>query len=166
MDRRRILRLLRIAFSIVCGIVCLLLIVFWLRSHRYYEVFEIKTDSRLVQVRSWHNRLELWQFAPSGARVDSSTVRNFVKEISNGRFFQSGPITTKRHFAWDTARFQLVNQPWSTTLFVPHWFPVVGFAACAAVPWIAWSTRFSLRTLLLTTTLAALFLGAVVYAIR
>jgi hypothetical protein len=39
-------------------------------------------------------------------------------------------------------------------------------AVAAIAPWIRWSKRFSLRTALITTTLIALALGLVVYAVR
>ena len=39
-------------------------------------------------------------------------------------------------------------------------------AALAAAPWIRWSRRFSLRTLLIATTLVAVVLGLIVYAAR
>ena len=45
---------------------------------------------------------------------------------------------------------------------VPYWFPVAILASLAAVPWIRWSKRFSLRTLLIATTLVAVGFGIVV----
>ena len=39
-------------------------------------------------------------------------------------------------------------------------------AIVAAAPWIRWSKRFSVRTLLIATTLVAVLLGLVVYATR
>ena len=49
---------------------------------------------------------------------------------------------------------------------IPQWFPVLLFATLATAPWIRWSKRFSLRTLLIATTLVAVVLGLVVYAAR
>ena len=43
---------------------------------------------------------------------------------------------------------------------VPHWFGVLLFAALAVVPWIR---RFSLRTLLIATTLVAVALGLIIW---
>jgi hypothetical protein len=48
----------------------------------------------------------------------------------------------------------------------PHWFPVL---ICGAVPILIGTRqrlRFSLRTLLMATTLLAMFLKAIVYAVR
>ena len=45
---------------------------------------------------------------------------------------------------------------------LPHWFPVVVFSVLTAAPWL--HKRYSLRTLLLITTLVAVAFGAIVYA--
>jgi hypothetical protein len=49
-------------------------------------------------------------------------------------------------------------------LMFPHWFLVLLSAAFATAPWIRW--RFSLRTLLIATTLVAVVLGLIVWAAR
>jgi hypothetical protein len=49
---------------------------------------------------------------------------------------------------------------------VPIWFLVVLTSALATLPWIQWTSRFTLRTLLIATTLVAVVLGLVVYASR
>ena len=41
----------------------------------------------------------------------------------------------------------------------PFWLTIILFAALAAAPWIPWSRRFSLRTLLIAMTLVAVGLG-------
>jgi hypothetical protein len=54
--------------------------------------------------------------------------------------------------------------PTGTTayVYVPHCFAAFLVAMFAALPWLRW--RFSLRTLLIATTLIAVVLGLVVYA--
>ena len=49
------------------------------------------------------------------------------------------------------------------TLRVPDWFLVLISLVSAAAPWLRWSCRFSLRTLLIATTLVAVVLGLVVW---
>jgi hypothetical protein len=46
---------------------------------------------------------------------------------------------------------------------VPHWFAIGVAAIAAAAPWIRWSPRFSLRTLLIATTLLAIGLCLVAW---
>ena len=48
MDRPRILRLLRIAFSAVCGIVCLLLIVLWVRGFSCWDSLRVRLSPTRV----------------------------------------------------------------------------------------------------------------------
>jgi hypothetical protein len=48
-----------------------------------------------------------------------------------------------------------------------HWSFAIFFATLAAIPWLPWlSYRFSLRTLLIATTLIAVLLGFAVWAMR
>ena len=49
---------------------------------------------------------------------------------------------------------------------IPHWLLVSLITFGVAVPWIPWSRRFSLRTLLIATTLIAVVLGVAVYVTR
>ncbi len=48
--------------------------------------------------------------------------------------------------------------------YIPHWFVIILAATSGIVPWLRW--HFSLRTLLIATTLIALVLGLAVYAAR
>jgi len=64
--------------------------------------------------------------------------------------------------SWDSVtdtQFAYDREPDNTELILPHWFLVFMFAAIAVAPWIRWSNRFSLRTLLIATTLIAVALG-------
>jgi hypothetical protein len=47
---------------------------------------------------------------------------------------------------------------------VPHWFVILLISMLAAVSWLPiWSNRFTLRTLLIATTLVAVALGLIVW---
>jgi hypothetical protein len=73
---------------------------------------------------------------------------------------------------WDDLLIYRFNNPHGygvlrDGVYMPHWFLVVGFAVLSAVPWIEhihW--RFTLRTLLIATTLVAIVLGLIVWAVR
>jgi uncharacterized membrane protein YgaE (UPF0421/DUF939 family) len=58
-----------------------------------------------------------------------------------------------------------VRSYWTSDLYV-YWVAILLIAALATTSWFEWSPRFSLRTLLIATTLIALVLGAIVYAVR
>src|SRR5215210_8005282 len=46
------------------------------------------------------------------------------------------------------------TRPFREFIFaVPHWFVLLVFFLVAAVPWLPWSNRFSLRSLLIVMTL-------------
>lgn len=52
------------------------------------------------------------------------------------------------------------------TVVFPFWFPVVSLASMVAALWFPYSNRFSLRTLLMATTLLAVVLGLGVWLAR
>jgi hypothetical protein len=52
------------------------------------------------------------------------------------------------------------------TSCVPVWFLALLSVALAALPWVYWSKRFRLRTLLIATTLVAVGLGLIVWAAK
>lgn len=73
-----------------------------------------------------------------------------------------------RYTASETSPFLLGGLrviPVGAAVTVPYWSLVLVTATLAALPWIPSSSRFSLRTLLLATTLLALILGIVVYVL-
>jgi hypothetical protein len=49
---------------------------------------------------------------------------------------------------------------------VPHWFLILVSAALAPLPWIRLPRRFSVRTMLIATTLVAIVLGLIVWATK
>jgi len=50
-------------------------------------------------------------------------------------------------------------------IVLPYWSVVLPTALLTVLPIVPWSTRFSLRTLLIATTLAAVLLGLSVYMV-
>jgi hypothetical protein len=56
------------------------------------------------------------------------------------------------------------NPDHSRIVALPHWMLVVTFTAFGVAPWIRW--QFSLRTMLIATTLVAVGLGLIVWMTR
>jgi hypothetical protein len=149
-------RKLRIAFSAACGVLCLLLIALWLRSYRWNDQFSIHlSDSRVIGPNSFSGRLSfgictspdakfMW---PAGLNSEPIINQPPVPNFSFGRMTGTPPRTVD--FVW-----------------VPYWFLLLLATAVGVSPWIRWSQRFSLRTLLIATTVVAVVLGTVVYAAR
>ncbi len=60
-------------------------------------------------------------------------------------------------------RFEYLNTPDVLSIQLPHWAVVLALGFVSAIPWIR--SQFSLRTLLIATTLVAVALGLIVYAV-
>jgi hypothetical protein len=155
-------RKLRIAWSVGWGILCLLLIVLWVRSLRYCE--------------SLH-----WRANPERVFVIASLPGSFVFVRNNGNFLNYPNWHLQHHkvseLDWEQVErfdneqtvFQLrpmlrVVDGHSTGIHVHYAFVAVMTVAICAAPWFKW--QFSLRTLLIGITLVAVGLGLVVYALR
>lgn len=148
-------RYLRIAFSALCGTICLLLITWWMWSYRYIISVALPLSaSRTANVdmqfgRAYLYRLEVRrpQWHMKSRKMNSPTR----KSIANMR---------EREVAWGFGAYQDLGF-W--VIIVPHWFLVALFAFLATIPWFRLSRRFSLRALLLAMTLLAAVLGAFSY---
>ena len=164
-------RKLRIAWSVAWGVVCLLLVALWVRSYYYQDVFEAKTSWRQFQIKSWPGRLEFSQLNVqrmfrSKVMISPQEAQIILKEMSQGKWHVSRPVpkrsATRR--AYVRLGFNWQNEGASTMVAAPYWSVVLLFVALAAAPGVKWSRRFSLRTLLIAMTLAAVGLGLAVYA--
>jgi hypothetical protein len=136
-------RKLRIAWSVAWGFAAVLLIVLWVRSYQDQEMD--------------------WAYWKCGYQhyVDARSDEGRVSIA----FGFDGPRSTLRLFQ-STRSFDYVHDPierYRGILF-PHWLSFAVATGFAVVPWIRW--RFSLRTLLIATTLVAVALGFAVYALR
>ena len=139
-------RKLRIAWSVVWGVAAVLLIVLWVRSYRSHEnVWFNVTNSRVITFSSEQGELACQWYA-TRPTFDFTWI-NDVSMVHRGS---------------STWKFIKSRSYW--IVFFPYWFPTLLSASLAAVPWLRW--KFSLRTLLIATTLVAVVLGFAVYATR
>ena len=149
-------RKLRIAWSVFWGLAAVLLIALWVRSYVWRDGCYIASR---IHLSSCYGQITLdaalppysfeqdWSYWCDSAE---STFRGFGKlEFARRNLLM---------FSWESFR------PFRPCYF-PHWSMVVPLAAFAIAPWIrSLSLRFSLRTLLIATTLVAVALGLVVWA--
>lgn len=180
--RPRQLRVLRIAISAVCGLLCAFLIALWVRSYHtadrlhgriwFPQSFLIasKEGKVTVIVLRWHGAENWWRWAVVSYPVDD--------ELS----FPAFDYRTRLGFAWlrDPTYMVMRSQqtlPDGTTIslfgaatatlrgagpVVPYWFLVaVCLAAVLLVNGKA-MLRFSLRSLLIAATIIAILLGLTV----
>jgi hypothetical protein len=150
------LRKLRISFSILCGILCLLLIALWVRSFCQHDVVSgpalptLKCGAMSLVGRliiGWSRRPPFpseWELRNHAARREKP-------------FFRQPKIVFG---------FGAINTPIEQAIILPHWFLIAITATFAVAPWRKLSWRFSLRTLLIATTLVAAVLGLIFAASR
>jgi hypothetical protein len=139
MDHRN----LRVAWSAAWTIGAVLLLVLWFRSYRYFND-ELKY-------------------------IDSSGRGWYLDSLKGGAVFVTSmhdptdPDKWRLYGAWEHGPLGLgrftINQ--SSSFRIPYWFSVVVAAVFAITPCCV--KRFSLRTLLIATTLAAVVLALIVW---
>jgi hypothetical protein len=153
------LKYLRIAVTALCLTACVLLVVLWVRS--YHEEPWLRVPS---------NNLDRWKY------IDKSEVKRMYQLTSwDGAILVATTTVDPRTNRWSIGYpgknqtllgFGVRRNGPMLSAKLPHWFLVLFAATIAVVPWLSWSKRFSLRTLLIATTLVALGLGMVVYLAR
>jgi hypothetical protein len=151
-------RKLRIAFSATCGIICLLLILLWVRSYWWQDSLSRSATSRgLLVFSSSRGTLMLLECPPLGYPAATlgwhlGSYRQEPSEQSGERSEDGWPWPFTWHFNQISGQF---------IIRAPHWLFVTASGILAVVtPWLPW--RFSLRTLLIAMTLVAVVLGLIV----
>jgi hypothetical protein len=145
------LRKLRIAWSVVWGTGCLLVIVLWARSYWWIDWLSHLTSTGYANVASAQGRLGIWYDRPPPA--------NIAALIAKGWHFNVSPMPVPPGVKWNWS--PSVNVVW-----ISYWLMITVGAALGFAPWMRWSKRFSLRTLLIVTTLIAVAFGLAIYATR
>jgi hypothetical protein len=138
-------RKLRIAFSATCLIACVLLIALWVRSYSWIDNSLVLTNPAIVSLRGKllvATRLEV-VYGPD----DTSTHFDHRNWLIHGYSHRLSDIKVENVNAKAT---------------LPIWIPTALFATFGAAAWFRW--HFSLRTLLIATTLIAAVLGIAVWA--
>ena len=146
---RPYLRCLRIAFTAFCGLVAVLLIVLWVRSYWWYDAlsFSITSSSKA------------WIFSDRGVLDISAPYRgaNWSIRKTTRRLAPDDPVLR-------VGEFTTYYEHPVRGVYLPYWSLAGMSAALAALPCIRW--RFTLRTLLIALTVAAIGLSLIVYAMR
>jgi hypothetical protein len=151
-------RKLRIAFSVACGALCLLLIALWVRSYSWYDMIFYRPTGSTVYEASAHEGVVLfaddsddlarWDKPPS---IGWTWYRNWPSYRVSGSAL---PLNT----VFGTLRWT------DQGLVIPAWLFMSAAIIAGAAPWLP--RRFSLRTLLIAITLVAAALGAMIHAAR
>jgi hypothetical protein len=160
MDRRQNAmkyRKLRTAWSVACGLLCLLLIVLWVRSYWRWD----SVDSPLPFRNGFHfdsvigrTVLSISPPLPSGQTIKFVAYSNDRQDTDFSMFEFPGPLGGL-FFRVDSNGLVVV---------LPYWLPVSFVVLCTVGPWITW--RFSLRALLIGMAVVAALLGLVIWAAK
>jgi hypothetical protein len=149
-------RKLRIAWSVFWGLAAVLLIVLWVRSgHTLDRLGWSRTKyGGTIAVTSFDGECEFF-FAT-------------YNELWTGTTHGFNYLTRPEQFAsWDPSWTGFAvngTNNGNHFLMVPYWFLTLAVLLVTATPWIC--RQFSLRTLLIATTLVAVVLGLIVWQIR
>jgi hypothetical protein len=153
---RKYLRIMVSALSLTAGV---LVIALWVRSYHKWDSFGWMT------LGPWAIRAEsvIWkiificeELGDNNELFFDGTLWELDSDDDIGgakQTFVPGPLGFSYY----------VEENIFTQVVVPHWFLIFVSASIAAVPWLTWLRRFSLRTLLIATTLVAVGLGTVIY---
>ena len=159
-------RKLRIAWSVAWGVVCLLVVALWVRSYWWLNSW-LRTAPKIGLY------IQLFEGEVKVMRIPSRFPNSQVNTWYPGTFSEMAIRSTKtweptgQHWAFigPIGRNRSIVKSYPTRFtIVPIWATLLVAATLAAVPWIRW--RFSLRTLLIAMTAAAIGLGWIVYAMR
>ena len=155
---------LRIAFSIICTTACLVLIVLWTRSYRVVDNiigppnglhrFGVSSAAGWLTIR-WTNSMgpdafPQWTIQSRSVAQMEAVYKQMEDSIRN----QPGATFKRPVF-----KFGLTG---NGAIQFQYWLPTLIAGAIAAVT--TYRRRYSLRTLLVATTLIAVVLGLAVYA--
>jgi hypothetical protein len=165
MERPRLLQYVRIAVTPLGLTACVLLVALWVRSYWWCDILENKATRGVIHVES-RKGIVIYQLTFYNFKTGwpASTRAAVIEDLSLGRIHTSYPVAESYSFPRASngmLGFGRFKSGATKIVFAPHWFIAVVTAACAGTPWI--SRRFSLRTLLIATTLVALGLGMIVY---
>jgi hypothetical protein len=142
---------LRILLSVSCGITCVLLIGFWVRSYSSWEQLHGPVPGLGgIVINSVEGLMSFG--AGSFVGVDSWSIQNVPASEPGRRLLFRDALG---YDPW--SGFGIATSMNRFVAFAPHWFLVLMSAIAAASPWIRW--RFSLRTLLVAITFLAVLLG-------
>jgi hypothetical protein len=148
-------RKLRIAFFTTCLIAGALLIVLWVRSIWWVDSVNLPLwGNKLISVGTVSGTVGI-SYAISDCGLTYATMP--ADEYTKLRITSNlSPISP--------ALGHISTAGWGFEMFIPDWFLLIAVMAMAAAPWTRRCSRqFSLRTLLIVTTLMAIALGTLVY---
>ncbi len=145
-------RKLRIAWSVVWGLVALLLVVLWARSYwKSDEIAGCVSNTGVIILADAGSVQWVYIYDPHLA----STPQGW-------RYSNQATEDDTRFLSVILGKFRIRRDPPMTTVLIPDWALIISVVTLPVAPWMP--SRFSLRTLLIATTLVAVVLGLIAWA--
>jgi hypothetical protein len=148
----KLLLSLRIALSSLGSVLCLLIIAWWVRGYWW-------ADGGWIALGPW----EHIQYSAGGGRMVI-----WFEHKPAGQWFKRYAHRMTEHTPPDAENrippFDLAFWPTFARLYTAHWLWAALALSLAAIPWCP--KRFTLRTLLATTTLIAAITGVIAWVDR
>jgi hypothetical protein len=149
-------RKLRIAWSVAWGIAALLLIALWVTSYSRGFAYDGPLGQKhCLVLYSKYGQFAIWIPINGGPGP--------VKPLFIMAPDDTYKITSMMGQALEPQTFGI---PDADTVVCAYWIPTLLASVIGVAPWVRWPNRFSLRTLLIATTLVAVVLGLIVYRLR
>ena len=161
---RPYLRYLRIGWTALCSIVVVLQVVLWVRSYWWIDFVLWTRPNTLISATVFRGQAgSTWSRIPVARRAEAQEFRRHSNRITSGTQVNYNDGTGKplpSYMGFKSSWLSAPKPTRATTLVIPFWFPTFVMAVIAAVPyWRGMKWRFSLRTLLIATTLVAVGWG-------
>jgi hypothetical protein len=166
-------RRLGIAWSVAWGVAALLLVVLWVRSYFWADMFDWAYGPQSgLHLSSYIGRLVVAEIPRDAStfwwyqRVDNwiDERKNFEIYMTVGSVDRTDDVKSPVIAGFYVGTKGAIPAGEPRFLMFPHWIVVIVSGAVAIMPWLRW--RFSLRTLLIATTVVAVVLGLIVYVSR
>jgi hypothetical protein len=144
-----LLRYLRVAWSLVWGVLFLLVIFFWVRSYWWNDSGYLKLlPTEYVAVHAGDGRMCAW--------FEHKPIKGWFEWLSNPIMVHTPPDAENR-----CPPFDLAFWPTFARLYLAHWVLAVVTGLLAVVPWCP--RRFSMRGFLIATTVIAAIAGVIAW---
>jgi hypothetical protein len=149
-------RKLRIAWSVLCGILCALVAIIWVRSYRWFDEFAILNSRSLMSAQSTYEGVLYLSWGVADPELSAQYYSRLFNTRPRDMLMENNPSKA--------GKFDSYFSPSVWYVALPCWFLFITLGTLAGLLWFRW--RYSLRTLLIVTTLVAVGLGWTVYTFR
>ena len=149
MDKQAVIRRVRIAVSAFFAMVTVALVVLWVRSYWYVEQVLCTVDEHFIFIGSLPG---VFGFS---ILAEESVDPWIIYRLPTREWLASGEGLWLEQ-SWGGFHISYIHGP---VVMAPYWCWLLIPAMLTAMPWLHRLKRFSLRTIHIATTLAAVVLG-------